>query len=109
MRSSPPRRLRRFRRAVRRGRCGSRHGRSRSSASDRPPCAELPGSGRDDHETRAAIMSKTMLKRFAQPGEIVKLAALLASDRASYITGATYAVDGGASSWRSRSRHCLDR
>lgn len=53
----------------------------------------------DDQEARAAIVSKTLLKRFARPEEIVELAAFLASDRASYITGANYAVDGGASSW----------
>ncbi|MFE9808614.1 SDR family NAD(P)-dependent oxidoreductase [Streptomyces sp. NPDC005227] len=53
----------------------------------------------DDQEARAAIVSKTLLKRFAQPEEIVELSAFLASDRASYITGANFAVDGGASSW----------
>ena len=53
----------------------------------------------DNQAARDAITSKTLLKRFAQPEEIVELAAFLASDRASYITGANYAVDGGASAW----------
>ncbi|MGV9349603.1 SDR family NAD(P)-dependent oxidoreductase [Streptomyces spiralis] len=61
-----------------------------------------PASDRDLGENQAirdAITSKTLLKRFARPEEIVELAAFLASDRASYITGANYAVDGGASAW----------
>ncbi|MZE70482.1 SDR family NAD(P)-dependent oxidoreductase [Streptomyces sp. SID5789] len=53
----------------------------------------------DDQEARAAITSKTLLKRFARPEEIIELAAFLASDRASYITGVNYPVDGGASAW----------
>ena len=42
---------------------------------------------------------KTLLKRFGQPEEVAELAAFLASDRASYITGANYPVDGGATAW----------
>ncbi|MDN3351653.1 SDR family NAD(P)-dependent oxidoreductase [Actinomadura sp. DC4] len=53
----------------------------------------------DDQAMRDAITGKTLLKRFARPEEIVELAAFLASDRATYITGANYAVDGGASAW----------
>ncbi|MGD8167138.1 SDR family NAD(P)-dependent oxidoreductase [Herbiconiux sp. P16] len=53
----------------------------------------------DNQAVRDAITSKTLLKRFARPEEIVELAAFLASDRASYITGANYAVDGGATAW----------
>lgn len=53
----------------------------------------------DNQAARDAITRKTLLKRFAQPEEIVELAAFLASDRAAYITGANYAVDGGASAW----------
>ncbi|MFD0579196.1 SDR family NAD(P)-dependent oxidoreductase [Dactylosporangium darangshiense] len=53
----------------------------------------------DDRAARDAITAKTLLKRFAQPEEIVELAAFLASDRASYITGANYPVDGGATAW----------
>ncbi|WP_433220535.1 SDR family NAD(P)-dependent oxidoreductase [Dactylosporangium sp. CS-047395] len=53
----------------------------------------------DDRAARDAITAKTLLKRFGRPEEVVELAAFLASDRASYITGANYPVDGGATAW----------
>ena len=37
----------------------------------------------------------TLLGRAAQVAEIAEVIAFLASDRASYLTGATVAVDGG--------------
>ncbi|XMA36085.1 SDR family oxidoreductase [Streptomyces albogriseolus] len=61
-----------------------------------------PASDRDlggNQALREAITAKTLLKRFGRPEEVVELAAFLASDRASYITGANYAVDGGSSAW----------
>lgn len=61
-----------------------------------------PASDRDlgnDQAARDAITQKTLLKRFGKPEEIVELAAFLASDRASYITGVNYLVDGGATAW----------
>jgi len=53
----------------------------------------------DDQAMRAAITDKTLLKRFGEPAEVVELAAFLASDRAAYITGADFPVDGGSSAW----------
>ncbi|MET0634664.1 MAG: SDR family NAD(P)-dependent oxidoreductase [Chitinophagaceae bacterium] len=61
-----------------------------------------PASDRDlgnNQAARDAITKKTLLKRFGQPEELVELAAFIASDRASYITGANYLVDGGATAW----------
>jgi NAD(P)-dependent dehydrogenase (short-subunit alcohol dehydrogenase family) len=37
----------------------------------------------------------TALKRGGQPEEVAELASFLCSDRATYITGAVIAVDGG--------------
>lgn len=42
------------------------------------------------------LESKIPLRRFGQPEEIAKLAAFLASDDASFITGAEYTIDGGS-------------
>lgn len=47
-------------------------------------------------EMNTFIENKIPLKRFAQPEEIAKLAAFLASDDALFITGAEYTIDGGA-------------
>lgn len=79
---------------------GAKHGIRAVAISSGPVLT--PASDRDlgdNQAARAAITSKTLLKRFGQPEEIVDLAAFLASDKAAYITGTNYAVDGGASAW----------
>ena len=50
-----------------------------------------------DPEKMKALLNEIPLHRMGQPEEIAKLAAYLASDAASYITGATYIIDGGLS------------
>ncbi len=48
-----------------------------------------------DEASRAKVLSRTPLGRFGQPDEIAAIAAWLASDQASYITGETIYADGG--------------
>lgn len=50
-----------------------------------------------DPEKMKALLAEIPLHRMGQPEEIGKLAVFLASDAASYITGATYVIDGGLS------------
>jgi len=48
-----------------------------------------------DAESRRRILSRTPLGRIGEPKEIAAIAAFLASDEASYITGQTIYADGG--------------
>jgi glucose 1-dehydrogenase len=50
-----------------------------------------------DPEKMKALLAEIPLHRMGQPEEIGKLVVFLASDAASYITGATYVIDGGLS------------
>ena len=49
----------------------------------------------DDPDARERILSRTPLGRIGDPQEIASIAAFLASDEASYITGQTIYADGG--------------
>ncbi|HWQ27827.1 MAG TPA: SDR family NAD(P)-dependent oxidoreductase [Dehalococcoidia bacterium] len=53
----------------------------------------------DSPELTAWINQQTPMGRMGKPEEVAKVAAFLASDDASYVTGAFYAVDGG---WTAR-------
>ena len=51
----------------------------------------------DERDAVKVMTAMTALKRYGKPQEIAALAAFLASDESSYITGATIDVDGGFS------------
>jgi len=53
-------------------------------------------SGRPEDELRAEVAARLPLGRYGQPQEVAAVAVFLASARASFITGASVAVDGGA-------------
>ncbi len=46
-------------------------------------------------ERKAGLVSRVPLKRAGRPEEIAQTIAFLSSEKASFITGASYAVDGG--------------
>ena len=52
-----------------------------------------------DKSIKKQIINSTMLGRFGKPSDVANLALFLASDEASFITGANYVVDGGLIKW----------
>lgn len=60
-------------------------------------CTALPAQVLTDEAMKAGILSRTPLKRIAQPSEVASVMVFLASPGAAYMTGQTIAVDGGYS------------
>ncbi len=54
-----------------------------------------PGDLSQNETTAAYVRSRTPFARFGEPGDVAAAVAFLASDDASYISGATLMVDGG--------------
>jgi 3-oxoacyl-[acyl-carrier protein] reductase len=57
--------------------------------------ADAAREGVDEQEIQARLVAAIPAGRLAEPAEFAALAAFLASERAGYITGGAFAVDGG--------------
>lgn len=60
-----------------------------------PGFIRTPMTKETQEERSEQVIARTPLGRFGDPEEIAEMVAWLCSDRASYVTGAAYAVDGG--------------
>jgi len=60
-----------------------------------PMWEAMLGSGEDRERRMAALVADTPLKRFGLPDEVAAIAVMLASDEATYVTGAEFTIDGG--------------
>lgn len=60
-----------------------------------PMWEAMLGDGPDREARMAAMVADTPLKRFGTVEEVAAIAALLASDEATYVTGSEFNIDGG--------------
>jgi NAD(P)-dependent dehydrogenase (short-subunit alcohol dehydrogenase family) len=60
-----------------------------------PGFIRTPMTAETERERADQITARTPLGRFGEPEEIAEMVVWLCSDRASYVTGSAYAVDGG--------------
>lgn len=72
-------------------RCNSLH----PAAVLTPMWEPMLGTGPAREATLKALVADTPLRRFGMPSEVAAVAVLLASDEATYITGAEFTIDGG--------------
>jgi NAD(P)-dependent dehydrogenase (short-subunit alcohol dehydrogenase family) len=67
-----------------------------TARAERATALEAERLGVTEEEARRGMEARIPLRRFARPEEIAAVAVFLASDRASYVTGAVLGLDGGA-------------
>jgi NAD(P)-dependent dehydrogenase (short-subunit alcohol dehydrogenase family) len=57
----------------------------------------------DPEAVKKELMSTNLIKRFGQPEDVAQMVCFLASEKAGFITGGEYRVDGGMLAWRGAS------
>jgi NAD(P)-dependent dehydrogenase (short-subunit alcohol dehydrogenase family) len=67
---------------------------------DTPMAKRFFEAAEDKEAIIGMLTGAQLIPRLGRPEEIAKLACFLASDDASFITGAVYVIDGGALAWR---------
>jgi NAD(P)-dependent dehydrogenase (short-subunit alcohol dehydrogenase family) len=65
-----------------------------------PMLAKYIAAADDKEVVEAALRGANLLPRMGEPEEVAKLAVFLACSESSFITGASYLIDGGALAWR---------
>ncbi len=65
-----------------------------------PMLAKYIAASEDKEATEAALRGANLIPRMGEPEEVAKLAVFLACSESSFITGASYLIDGGALAWR---------
>jgi NAD(P)-dependent dehydrogenase (short-subunit alcohol dehydrogenase family) len=75
---------------------GLNPGRTETPRTSESLALEAASKGLSVEEVAGQALAQIPLGRFAKPEEVARMAAFLASDAASYVTGSTIPMDGGA-------------
>lgn len=70
------------------------------AAVDTPMVSKYWEAAEDPEQIKSMLVGSHLIKRLGRPEEVAKLVCFLASDDASFITGAAYLIDGGSLAWR---------
>lgn len=70
------------------------------AAVDTPMVQKYFAAAEDEDALRAALIGSHLIPRLGAPEDIAKLVCFLASDDASFMTGASVLIDGGSLAWR---------